>query len=172
MQAITLTVARAATIESWSNVVELAGSISRRRAARRRGLLVLSSVMGWECSVSDKRNPAIVEVNLNGAPQFTISDFYRNRIFRFYFQFCDFCLEMSQHKVNFSSESRPIRGLLGVYPGAPFDGWASFRMRQLAEIARRQQAVDGVLKCSASIGPAAAHGSDLGGLHLTAVQGK
>ena len=74
-QAITLTVARAATIESWSNVVELAGSISRR-AARRRGLLVLSSVMGWECSVSDKRNPAIVEVNLNGAPQFTIPDFF------------------------------------------------------------------------------------------------
>jgi len=66
MQAITLTVARAATIESWSNVVELAGSISRRRAARRRGLLVLSSVMGWECFVSDKRNPAIVGVNLNG----------------------------------------------------------------------------------------------------------
>ena len=98
--------------------------------------------------------------------------FCRNRIFRFYFRFCDFCLGMSQHKVNFSSESRPIRGLLGVYPGAPFDGWASFRMRQLAEIARRQQAVDGVLKCSASIGPAAAHGSDLGGLHLTAVQGK
>ena len=80
---------------------------------------------------------------------------------------------MSQHKVNFSSESRPIRGLLGVYPGAPFDGWASFRMRQLAEIARRQQqAVDGVLKCPALVGPATAHESDLGGLHLTAVQGK
>jgi len=75
-QAITLTVARAATIESWSNVVELAGSISRRRAARRRGLLVLSSVMGSECFVSDKRNPAIVGVNLNGAPQFTIPDFF------------------------------------------------------------------------------------------------
>jgi hypothetical protein len=98
--------------------------------------------------------------------------FYRNRIFRFYFRFCDFCLGMSQRKVNLSSKSRPIRGLLGVYPGAPFDGWASFRMRQLAEIARRQLAVDRVLKCPGLVGPAAAHESDLGGLHLTAVQDK
>jgi len=79
---------------------------------------------------------------------------------------------MSQDNKKFSSEFRPIRSPLGVYPGAPFDGWASFRMRQLAEIARRQQAVDGVLECPALVGPAATHGSDLGGLHLTAVQGK
>src|SRR3974377_1640439 len=68
-QAITMRVARAKTIKSWSNVVELACSTSfalSRRAARRRGLLVLRSVMARKCSVSDKRNPAIVGVNLNG----------------------------------------------------------------------------------------------------------
>ena len=79
---------------------------------------------------------------------------------------------MSQDNKKFSSEFRPIRSPLGVYPGAPFDGWASFRVRQLAEIARRQQAVNGVLKFPALVVPAASHESDLGGLHQAAVQDK
>src|SRR3974377_1606166 len=52
-QAITVRVARAITMESWSNVVELACSMAfalSRRAARRRALLVLSSVMARNVS--------------------------------------------------------------------------------------------------------------------------